>query len=97
MVIFSYSTLRDFCHKYPDSEESLMTWYDITEKMSFSTVHEVKQAFNSVDAIGNSLYVFNIHGNKYRLIARIHFRVRTVYIRFIGTHQQYDKVNIRLL
>lgn len=97
MVIFSYSTVRDFFNKYPESEESLMTWFDVTEAMSFANFHEVKKSFNSVDAIGNSLYVFNIHGNKYRLIARIHFRVRTVYIRFIGTHQQYDKVEICLL
>jgi mRNA interferase HigB len=50
--------------------------------------------FGYVDAVGNDLYVFNIKGNEYRLIARIIFRVRTVYIKFIGTHKEYDKVNL---
>jgi mRNA interferase HigB len=50
--------------------------------------------FNTVDAVGNDLCVFNIKGNKYRLIARIIFRVRTIYIKFIGTHKEYDRVNL---
>lgn len=97
MVILSYSTLREFWTKHPDAEDSLMNWFEIFNKASFSTFHEVKNAFNSVDAIGSNLYVFNVRGNRYRLIVRIHFKVRTVYIRFIGSHQEYDKLNIRLL
>jgi len=54
----------------------------------------MRQIFNSVDAVGNDLYVFNIKGNNYRLIVRIIFRVRTIYIKFIGTHKEYDKVNL---
>ena len=50
--------------------------------------------FNSVDAVGSDLYVFNIKGNNYRLIVRIIFRVRTIYVKFIGTHKEYDKVNL---
>ncbi|MET7254946.1 type II toxin-antitoxin system HigB family toxin [Dyadobacter jiangsuensis] len=97
MVIFSYSTLRDFFYKHPDSKEALIDWFKTTEKESFSTFHDLKQKFNSVDSVGNDLYIFNIRGNKYRLVTRIHFDIRTVYIRFIGTHQQYDKINIRSL
>ncbi|SEI80357.1 mRNA interferase HigB [Dyadobacter sp. SG02] len=97
MVIFSYSTLRDFFHKYPDAKDALISWYKITQKASFSTSHDVKLAFNSVDAIGHGLYVFNIRGNTYRLIVKIKFNSRTVYIRFIGTHQQYDKIDVRSL
>lgn len=97
MVIFSYPTLRDFFNKYPDSKEPLIDWYKTTGKESFSNFHEVKRHFNSVDSVGNELFIFNIGGNKYRLIVRIHFDVRTVYIRFIGTHKQYDKINVRSL
>nr|WP_295929130.1 type II toxin-antitoxin system HigB family toxin [uncultured Dyadobacter sp.] len=97
MVIFSYSTLRDFFNKYPDSKEALIDWFKTTEEASFSAFHDLKRKFNSVDSVGNNLYIFNIRGNKYRLITRIHFDIRTVYIRFIGTHQQYDKINIRSL
>ena len=64
------------------------------EKGDFANFNELKQTFNSVDAVENDLYIFNIKGNHYRLIARIHFRVRTVYIRFAGTHKEYDKIQL---
>lgn len=57
----------------------------------------MRKTFGSADAVGNDLYVFNIKGNHYRLIARIIFKVRTVYIKFIGTHAEYDKVDISQL
>jgi len=57
----------------------------------------MRQIFNSVDSVGNDLYVFNIKGNDYRLIVRIIFRVRTVYIKFIGSHQEYNKVDLSKL
>lgn len=97
MVIFSYSTLRDFILRHPDAEEALDTWATTMKENRFKNIHEIKQFFNSVDAIGDDLFVFNIRGNKYRLITRIHFPVRTLYIRFLGTHKQYDKIDIRSL
>lgn len=63
----------------------------------FANFNELRLMFNSVDAVGNDLYVFNIKGNQYRLITRIHFNVRTVYIKFVGTHKQYDKLDITKL
>jgi len=57
----------------------------------------MKKQFNSVNAVGDGLFVFNLKGNNYRLIARIIFRTRTVFIRFIGTHKQYDLLNIQEL
>jgi len=60
----------------------------------FANFAELRAVFNSVDAVGSGLYIFNIKGNHYRLIARIHFNVRTVYIKFVGTHREYDKVNL---
>ncbi len=54
----------------------------------------MRELFNSADAVGNDLYVFNIKGNKYRLIARIFFSIRTVFIRFIGTHNEYDEIDL---
>ncbi|HET7117090.1 MAG TPA: type II toxin-antitoxin system HigB family toxin [Hanamia sp.] len=53
---------------------------------------DVKQTFNSVDNVGNDRFVFNVGGNKYRIVAMIHFTTRTIYIRFVGTHKQYDKI-----
>ncbi|MHA4736712.1 type II toxin-antitoxin system HigB family toxin [Dyadobacter sp. MSC1_007] len=84
-------------YKYPDANEALNLWVRIMKKKNFRTFHEVKECFSSVDSIGDDLFVFNIKGNHYRLIVRIHFPIRTLYIRFIGTHKQYDDVNVRLL
>lgn len=53
----------------------------------------MKEMFNSVDAVGNDRFVFNIRGNNYRIVALIFFDIRTVYIRFVGTHQEYDKID----
>jgi len=65
------------------------------EKLAdWSTFNEIKQTFNSADFVGNDRYVFNIKGNKYRLVAVIHFDIRTVYIKFIGTHKEYDRIDI---
>jgi mRNA interferase HigB len=97
MVVISYRTAREFIEKHQSAEDALNNWYTITEKSDWANFHEIKRIFNTVDAVGNDLYVFNIKGNHYRLIARIIFRVRTVYIKFIGTHREYDKLDITQL
>jgi mRNA interferase HigB len=94
MVILSYGTIREFIDKHPDAADPLNNWYTITEQADWANFNELRNLFGSADAVGNDLYVFNIKGNDYRLIARIIFRVRTVFIRFIGTHKEYDKVNL---
>lgn len=94
MVILSYGTIRDFASEHPDAADALNNWYRITEEADWANFNELRITFGAADAVGNGLYVFNIKGNHYRLIARIIFRVRTVYIRFIGTHAGYDKVNL---
>ncbi|HWJ28192.1 MAG TPA: type II toxin-antitoxin system HigB family toxin [Flavisolibacter sp.] len=80
--------------KTSEREDALNNWVTIAEKSDWANFNEVKEMFGSVDAVGNNLYVFNIRGNNYRLIVRIIFRVRTIYIRFIGTHAEYDKVKL---
>ncbi|HRN55360.1 MAG TPA: type II toxin-antitoxin system HigB family toxin [Agriterribacter sp.] len=94
MVIISYRTIREYTDKHKDVEDQLNNWYSLTERSDWANFNEMRQLFNSADAVGNDLYVFNIKGNDYRLIVRIIFRVRTVYIKFIGTHKEYDKVNL---
>jgi mRNA interferase HigB len=93
MVIISKTTIREFTELHVDSEHSLYNWYETTTNADWKNFNELKLTFNSVDAVGNDRYVFNIKGNNYRLIAIIHFNVRTIYIVFIGTHQEYNKVN----
>jgi len=93
MVVISYRTIREFSDKHNDAKDALNNWYTIIEKADFANFNELRVVFNSVDSVGNDRYVFNIKGNNYRLIALIQFIARTVYILFVGTHAEYDKIN----
>lgn len=97
MVIISHKAIREFAFKHPDLLPALERWYKITSGSDWRGFNEIKKQFNSVDSVGNGLFVFNIKGNDCRLIARIIFRTRTVFIRFIGTHKQYDLLDISKL
>jgi|SRR5580692_12366054 mRNA interferase HigB len=93
MIIIAKSALKAFMRTYPDSENALDKWYEITKQNDWKNFNEIKKSFNSVDSVGNDRYVFNIKGNHYRLIALILFKVRTVFILFIGTHKEYDLID----
>lgn len=93
MVIISKAIVNTFAKGHNDAETPLEDWYEATKTADWKNFNEMKQTFNSVDAVGNDRYVFNIKGNSYRLIALIIFKVRTVFILFIGTHAAYDKIN----
>ena len=92
MVLISKSTLNKSGNDYTDSKEALLNWYQITKNADWSNYHELKTTFNSIDAVGNDRYVFNIKGNRYRLIALIIFETRTLFILFVGTHEDYNKI-----
>ena len=70
-----------------------MDWYKKVNDADWESFHDVKEMFNSADSVGNERYVFNIKGNKYRLVAMIFFDKRTIFIRFVGTHSQYDDID----
>lgn len=93
--IISYASIRSFIKKYPDSETSLKAWFQLISKNAFTNYNELKTLFPSADVVKNdksvSLTVFNIHGNKYRLIAAIHYNRNKLFIRDILTHDDYDK------
>lgn len=93
MVVISQRTLRNFYQVHPDAEEALNNWYKIACFSDWGSLADIKQMFNSVDFVGNDRFVFNIRGNKYRLVVLILFSVRTIYIRFVGTHSEYDKID----
>lgn len=92
MAIISKTILRDFSEKHPDSEGALTKWYNEVKSADWSSFIDVKKTFNTADYAGNDRYVFDIKGNQYRLIALLIFKIRTVFILFIGTHKEYDKV-----
>ncbi len=85
--------LRAFFESHADSKDALNNWYRMVLKADWSNYHEMKEMFNSVDAVGNDRFVFNIRGNNYRLVALIFFDIRAVYIRFVGTHKEYNKID----
>jgi len=93
VVIISKTTLNSYATTHSTSAEALNNWYAIAKKSDWQSFTDIKKTFNSVDAVGNDRYVFNIKGNSYRLITMIHFDKRTIYIRFIGTHSEYDKID----
>ena len=90
MVIISKGILHAFAVKHPRAVEPLNDWYRIAKMADWKIPSEIKLTFNSVDLIGKDRFVFDISGNHYRLIAMIHFSIRTLYIRGIFTHAEYE-------
>jgi mRNA interferase HigB len=91
MRVFSKSTLRDFYEKHTDSKDQLLTWHKVATKAKWKNFNEIKKYFNSVDCIQDSLLVFNIKGNKYRLVVDFNFKLQWAFIVFVGTHAEYTK------
>ncbi len=96
MRIISKKTLKDFYEQshYKDSKSPLEAWHKEVLKLDWSNPNEVKAMYRSASVIGNEKIVFNIAGNKYRLIVTINYYAKIVFIKFIGTHKQYDEVNM---
>lgn len=97
MVIIAKSALIAFIHEHPDALVALMDWYDTTLAADWATISDVRNTYNSVDYVGNERFVFNIRGNRYRLIVAIVFSIRTVYIKFVGTHAAYDRIDAKTI
>jgi mRNA interferase HigB len=93
MVILIKKTLLAFAEKHPLSSAPLNNWYKIAKAADWNKLADIKKVINSVDYVGNDRYVFNIKGNDFRLVAMIFFDKRTLFIRFIGTHAEYDKID----
>lgn len=92
MRIFSKGTLRRFWEEYPDAKPSLEFWYDTIENGDFEYPSDIIALFKNADTVGNGRIVFNIARNKYRLIAKFQYDLKFVFVRFIGTHKEYDKI-----
>ncbi len=90
MRIISHRKIIEFGGKHPDSLNALESWYKIVSKSEYSSLADLKKTFPGADYV-EGLYIFNIGGNKYRLIAAIHFNTKMVYIRYILTHSEYNK------
>ena len=93
MQIIKTEPILLFSASYPNSISAFADWIFKTTKANWSNFADVKQTFNSVDSIGNDRYVFNIKGNQYRIVAMIFFVPKLVYVRFVGTHSEYNKID----
>ena len=95
MRIIARSKIIDYYTDNPDAEVALEEWYHKTKRAEWTCFADMKKTFNSVDNVGNQHYVFNIRGNNYRLVVVIKFTIKTVLIRFIGTHADDDKLDVK--
>ena len=93
MRILSKSTLREFWQKHKDCENQLLSWYKEVKLRDYATSEELIESFPNCRAIGEQRYIFNIKGNKYRLVVKVNFDLKTIWVRFIGTHSEYDNIN----
>lgn len=91
--IFSKSTLREFWEVHSDSEQYLKTWHDTAVSSIWKTPYDVNLTFASASILKGSRIVFNIKGNTYRLVAKFNFEKQWIFVRFIGTHEEYNKIN----
>lgn len=91
--IVAKSALREFWMKHPDSEQYLKTWYDSAKNSNWQSPNEIKQTYIGASILKNGRVVFNIKGNSYRLIVKFNFEKQWAFIRFVGTHSEYDKID----
>ena len=97
MRIIAKKILRDFWETHPDSEQQLKAWYQETSKAEWPTPSQIKKEYPSASFLAENRVVFNIKGNHYRLIVKISYDYQMVWIRFIGTHAEYDKINAKTI
>lgn len=93
MRIFTEQTLKEYIGNHPAARVALQEWVSIVKRSEWTCFADIRQTFGTVDAVGNQHFVFNIKGNRYRLVVVIKFTIRFVYIRFIGTHEEYMKID----
>ena len=94
MRIIARRTLREFWARHPDAERPLRAWFATARVAEWTGPADIKARYASASLLADNRVVFNIGGNKYRLVVAIRYDARIVFIRFIGTHQQYDRIDI---
>jgi mRNA interferase HigB len=95
MRIVTFKRIQEFSDQNPQAKSALEDWYHKTSKSEWNNLNDIKKTFGSADYVGNSRFDFNIKGNNICLIAIVIFASKKVYVRFIGTHTEYDKIDCR--
>ncbi len=93
MRVIAVATLRAFWQRHPDAEQSLKAWFDEATKARWTQPADIKAHYRSASVLKNRRVVFNIKGNEYRLVVAIAYKLQIVYVKFVGTHSEYDSVD----
>ncbi|MGV3722033.1 MAG: type II toxin-antitoxin system HigB family toxin [Actinomycetota bacterium] len=93
MRIIALRTLREFWIRHADAEEALRAWYTDAQRADWTSPGDIRKTYANASIVANNRVVFNIRGNTYRLIVAVNYAFGIVYIRFIGTHAEYDRVD----
>ncbi len=93
MRVISKKKINEAINKYPQAKTSLEAWYAFVKHADWNNISDLKSDFPSADYVQNDRFVFNIKGNNFRIVAKIIFEYKLIYMRFIGTHKDYDKIN----
>ena len=94
MRIIAKKTLREFWERHPAAKGPLLAWYREVEREDWAKPTDVKAKYGTASIVGSERVVFNLKGNDYRLVVRINYAYRIVYVRFVGTHADYDTVDV---
>lgn len=97
MRIIAVQTLKKYWEAFPLSQQSLFSWYEEVEEAQWDSPNELKAHYRNASVINNKRVVFNIHGNTYRLVVDIEYRLKIVFIVWFGTHKQYDAINVKTI
>lgn len=95
MRVIAVKTLKDCWEAAPEAEQALLAWYEEAEAAQWSNPHELKSQYRNASIITDKRVIFNIHGNSYRLIVDIEYRLKIVFIVWFGTHKQHDKIDAK--
>ncbi len=93
MRVIALRTLREFWEQHPDAEQALQAWYHDARQATWMSPANIRAVYANASIIANNRVVFNIRGNQYRLVVAINYQYGIVYIRFVGTHQEYDRID----
>lgn len=95
MRIIAVKTLKSYWKEFPPAKQALLAWYEETEDAEWNNPNELKSQYSNASVITDKRIVFNIHGNSYRLIVDIEYRLKIVFVVWFGTHAQYDKIDVK--
>ena len=95
MRVIAVKTLKEYWENFPKAKQALLAWYEETEIADWPTPNVLKEHYRNASIITNKRVVFNIHGNSYRLVVDIEYRLKIVFVVWFGTHKDYDNINVK--